>query len=653
MISTFSRPCDTTPNGNTTVHNFITDVKAGTWAADIAAVRAGAPKANLPCVTISGTFHPTRAAANIQTHSGFICLDIDHDTDGGSLRSDPYIFALFKSASGNGLAAIVRVKPEFHKESFEWLAQHFYDNHGKTLDRAPQNIASLRYVSHDPDLYYNERAKIAPFKTKADPKPKPHVGDPIDCLSRVVEAVNQRGIDFAPDYHTFYRVGCALVSHLGEAGRATFHDLCRHSFKYNPQDADRQYTICLNSSRGDITIGTLFYYAQQHGINYYPPPPSAPPTSAYVAPAPQAAVMPVGGGRIAEICNYINALHKFERNEITRQLEVDGRPITKETENTIYLSAKLQWEKVTKTDVCAYIYSSHIPSYNPFIRFLATPYPHDGTALDAYVQTIRSNTPNAHTYIRKWLIGIGAAVDGRVVRSVLCLIGMKNYTGKTEWFRRILPEPLRPYFGEDSLDRDKDSELLMSQKLILLDDEMSGKTRQDEKKFKELASKDTFSLREPYGHHNVDLKRLAVLCGTSNDHQILNDPTGNSRVLPVEIDSIDNDTVNSIDKTALFHDIWAAYQRGEAFNLTQAERDELQDTSTQFSLADIEADLIDRYFEPGPDLHTATDVKVYIESMSGQKNLGAKRIGIHLRKHFERGNKDKRYGYFMRKIGQY
>jgi len=43
----------------------------------------------------------------------------------------------------------------------------------------------------------------------------------------------------------------------------------------------------------------------------------------------------------------------------------------------------------------------------------------------------------------------------------------------------------------------KDDELLMSQKLIIMD-EMSGKNKTDQKRFKDLTSKHTFSLRAPY-----------------------------------------------------------------------------------------------------------------------------------------------------------
>ena len=72
------------------------------------------------------------------------------------------------------------------------------------------------------------------------------------------------------------------------------------------------------------------------------------------------------------------------------------------------------------------------------------------------------------------------------------------------------------------------------------------------KRFKEITSKQIFNLREPYGRVNVDLQRLATLGGSTNDTGILNDPTGNRRLLPVFVQSVDHQQYNNVDKDLLF-----------------------------------------------------------------------------------------------------
>ena len=75
----------------------------------------------------------------------------------------------------------------------------------------------------------------------------------------------------------------------------------------------------------------------------------------------------------------------------------------------------------------------------------------------------------------------------------------------------------------------------MTKKWIILDDEYGGKSKREEKRLKEITSKAWINIREPYGRVSVDLRRLSVFCGTSNESQILNDPTGNRRILPIHI----------------------------------------------------------------------------------------------------------------------
>src|SRR5690606_8018810 len=110
----------------------------------------------------------------------------------------------------------------------------------------------------------------------------------------------------------------------------------------------------------------------------------------------------------------------------------------------------------------------------------------------------------------------------------------------------------RRYYAESNLDEGKDSEILMCKKLIIVDDEFGGKSKKDATKLKRLSSQQTFSIRAPYGRITEDLNRLAVLGGTSNDSEVINDPTGHRRIIPIILLSFDIEKYKSIDKTKLF-----------------------------------------------------------------------------------------------------
>jgi predicted P-loop ATPase len=222
----------------------------------------------------------------------------------------------------------------------------------------------------------------------------------------------------------------------------------------------------------------------------------------------------------------------------------------------------------------------------------------------------------------------------------LAFVGGQN-TGKTEWFRRLLPRQLSKYYAESKLDAGKDDDLLMCQKLIVMDDEMGGKSKQDEKRFKELTSKQIFSIRAPYARANEDFKRLAVLCGTSNDKDVINDPTGNTRIFPVDIISLNHDKFNAIDKDDLFIEIIKLYDSGEAYELTRDELIELGLVSDNHTSLSIEQAAIDRFFRKPSEMPnnptyflSAFEIKSYIEVHSTTKINNSKRFSQYLTKTF-------------------
>ena len=173
-----------------------------------------------------------------------------------------------------------------------------------------------------------------------------------------------------------------------------------------------------------------------------------------------------------------------------------------------------------------------------------------------------------------------------------------------------------------------------------MDDEMGGKSKQDEKRFKELTSKQVFSIRAPYARTNEDYKRLAVLCGTSNDKDVINDPTGNTRIFPVNIIKLNHSMYNAIDKDELFIEIIKAYESGENYELSPDELAELTNLSNKHTSETIEQGAIDKFFRTPKELPLATsvmsstDIKCYIESHSTIKINNSKKFSQHLIKTF-------------------
>lgn len=667
-----------------TMADFLNFIKYGKWKEQVEAIRAikdkaprDAAKRNLPSVTIAGVFRE-RKADNLIEHSGFIAVDIDKFNDKSQLLADPYTYAVFLSASGNGMAVLVRVNPEKHEESYRWLSNYYFATYGIVVDEAPKNVASLRFVSYDPDLQINERSKKSGTKAvlKAKIQSLPIVL-PQSTAAEMCQEVANLGIDIAPDYDSYFRLGLSVAAGFGEDGRAMFHTLCRASPKYDSSQCSRKYTECLKTApKSKITVGTFYFMLKQVGIH-------APQSNNR---AVQIAAMGKRSGRLVEgvvqqmvemegisreqaesvtnevykrddidlrkvssdpenliegVMEWIRQNHPIRKNAITQKLEENGQEVSKERLNSIYLRGRLMFntKDVTFDLIERVIFSDFTHEFNPINEYIDhNRYRNGKGQLDALCRTIVTDSPHSEIFIRKWCISWVAAINGYPVRSVLTLVGGQN-TGKTEWFRRLPPSQLRKYYAESKLDAGKDDDILMCQKLWVMDDEMGGKSKQDEKRFKELTSKSTFSLRAPYGRHNEDYKRLAILCGTSNEEDVINDPTGNTRILPVRVQRIDHEAYNSIDKDELFMECVRAYESGESWQLSREELALLDAVGSEFETTPYERELIlSNVSLPRAGAYssfcTATDIKDLIESRTKQRIFSMKRFGMELKKVF-------------------
>lgn len=305
---------------------------------------------------------------------------------------------------------------------------------------------------------------------------------------------------------------------------------------------------------------------------------------------------------VTDIKMYLNRKYKFIRNIISRNIEIDGITLDDKKLNSIFVGCKTHIPKASKDLVTAIIFSDFVPDYNPFTHILEhycnkKNYPSEPIGhIQKLTDSITTDTPNAHIFIKKWYVSLIASINGKHSPLMLVLCGGQN-TGKTEWFRRLLPECLHPYYAESKLDLGKDDEILMTKKLIIMDDEMGGKSKAEDKKLKEMTSKQTFTIRAPYGRVSEDLQRLAVLCGTTNDLEVLSDPTGNRRILPVNVLSINHKLYNSINKDLLFFEAWLEYEQGFKYELSNDDIEMLKAGSNDFKRSSPEEELLLKYFK--------------------------------------------------------
>jgi predicted P-loop ATPase len=662
------------------IDNFLEGVRTGRWE-DIALEVRNAPnkevkdaiKKRAPLVTPSGSF-AERKVDGLRKHSGFIAIDIDNLEDPAATKkrigADPYLYAAFISISGQGLCLIVKIDGTRHLDAFNGIAAYLYNEYQLIVDQSGKDVSRARFVSYDPFLLLN--GKSATFKKylakKKEPK-HPKVLVIKTDFDAMIKQMDEKGLNLCEDYSDWIRICYAIVSEFQEYGREYFHTLSSTSSKYNSIDCDGQYDACLknhNESKGKkSSIGTIYYHAKQNGIEIYTEHTKSIArfaTSQKAAGLSKEAIIDTlekQGGFSAEdskeiveqivskdikfksdsvstdIAAFVNT-YDLRRNLITRNIELNGKPIDDNDINSIFLDSKAVFKESNKELVSSILFSNRISTYNPLHEFfeqdLFQPTNFQYPNLQLLLASVISDTPNYDMYITRWLLSAVASAYGIHSPLVLIFCGEKQGTGKTHWFRYLLPKELRYLFAESKMDAGKDDEILMCKKWFILDDEYGGKSKKEDKRLKELTSKEFINVREPYGRVSLDIRRLAVFCGTSNETQLLNDPTGNRRQIPLHINNIDHDLYNQCDKSALWRELFHMFQAGCAYTILKEDIIKLNEATEMFKLSTPEEDLIHKKLQPGGattygEWMTLTEIQQYLMVETKFNYLNTNRIG--------------------------
>jgi len=688
---------NTIPDEHLDFAEYITNIQEGYWYNEVTAYRSNKSeetKRRLTAVTPSGKFKK-QGRDGLDQHSGILCMDIDaKDNDGVNMKAllnDEFLLAMHRSTGGEGYAAYYRIEPDRHLDAFYALEKRLADKFHIIVDPACKDVSRLRFVSHDPEAFYTER-KVAVFKaylpkSKATPAPKfyPHGEHDVE---HILQQIESKRIDLTASYADWVKIGFAIAAKYQDAGADLFHRVSAISPKYNAEACDRKYRVLCQTRGNTVSFASFMWLAKNAGVEIQTPETKHIVSTAKshrmrvgtnggpkdIASATEQAVrilreidqinieqveeivahtMQLDGDElksaatedspVKQIKAYLRS-YDLRRNAVTRNIEIHGLPINDTDLNNIYVACLENFGKkeVSMQLVNAIVDSDFVPTYNPFLEFFAKNAHRQPTGcIEALTNTITSHTQE-HQFIQlcilKWYCSVVASMQGEYSLAILVLCGDQGI-GKTNFFRHLLPAELRPYYAESKLDAGKDDEILMCKKIILCDDEFGGKSKQEAKKLKELSSKQTFSIRKPYGRVHEDLNRYAVLCGTSNDEEVINDPTGNRRILPVVIADIDWDAYEAIDKTDLLMEAYHLVQKlgADAWQLNKAEIGILN-KHTQLNVQPaVEKELFFKLFRIATDEQdpegkwlTNSEIKDIIETYSKQK-VSAHKLGAILK----------------------
>ncbi len=225
----------------------------------------------------------SRRQAHLLQHTGFLCIDIDHQDNQSladmkvilrTLRHRPEVALLMKSCSGTGYFALIPLAyPQYHRQQFAALIRE-YGALGITLDRKCADVTRIRFASYDDKPYINANAipysgvdlgeqmlapKAAVYTQRIETD-----DELITKVERLVQKLELTHTDITNDYDVWIRLGMSLATLPEPWGSKFFHRVSAISQKYNATDCQRKFDY--NNNPTTITINYFFARCKEVGI---------------------------------------------------------------------------------------------------------------------------------------------------------------------------------------------------------------------------------------------------------------------------------------------------------------------------------------------------------------------------------------------------
>lgn len=259
-------------------------------------------KSMLPVVAFCGVFEGGHSKTNLVHYNSIVIIDIDHlleealSTVAQQLQQDEYVFAFWKSPSGQGLKGLVRISSwdekqldDHHRQAFHQLTDYFKTKYSIDIDQSGSDYSRLCYACWDEKLVLKETAKVfeineeKEFPVKNDtrlltgntsqevPKHtrKASRQSDINTVKDIIHYLQDTGRSITYEYENWMRVAYAIAATFTpKMGLTLFQQLSQQDTdKYDEEACRRMLNYCYAHTNGQITLGTIVYLARKAGYN--------------------------------------------------------------------------------------------------------------------------------------------------------------------------------------------------------------------------------------------------------------------------------------------------------------------------------------------------------------------------------------------------
>lgn len=310
---------------------------------------------------------------------------------------------------------------------------------------------------------------------------------------------------------------------------------------------------------------------------------------------------------------FMNRRYELRYNTVLDELEYRQRdsihfhfrPADQRVRSGIALKALKEGISVWDRDVARYLNSDYIPLFNPIEEYLNNTGRWDGKdRIRAFADLVPCNNPHWRELFYRWFLSMVAHwqnIDKQHGNSTSpLLVGAQGFR-KSTFCRILLPPELR--FGyTDSIDfkSKQDAERSLGRFFLINIDEFDQISVNQQGFLKHLLQKPVASLRKPYGTAIQEIRRYASFIGTSNQKDLLTDPSGSRRFICIEVTGPITTNV-TINYRQLYAQAMDAIAQGERYWLDDSDEAILKQTNQEFEQPTPLEQLFLCHFRPALD----------------------------------------------------
>lgn len=608
-----------------------------------------------PVVMPNATFGASTKLKDLKTLSGIMYMDFDLNINGDKyqqLKNDKYTYCIHKSFGGDGVSLFVKVaKSGDFKDKWRSLNEYYVENYGVFADAQCKNINRKLFISYDPEIYLNESSDIWRKTTVKKEKIKKQDINYVFTESdfdNILQQIKDNQVDLTQNrYERYLCIGFALADAFGESGRDKYHLICSMASKYDSKNCDKQYDNCLKSKGDGVTMATVYYYAKHEGIKIYSEKTNEaiktrnrwkaqgvkedkkkliehvktvtgenlPEEDAHRILEYEGSLSTQGedsDNNSVQLRKYLTETFTPEYDSIKNRVYVHDRtqPLEDRNLNTLIQNCKEHFDfKVASQDVRTILNSNYVTEFNPLRDWFENNYDatqnYNGSIKD-YIGLVDMPKTNVskeeYTMLfTKWLVGCLHNVfneDANEISETVFILKGGQGAGKTVFFKYLVPAELKKdYFAtEEVVASDKDSMFRLATHFILLFDEVGKTVKKDFEEFKRICSIDSITQRRPFASADETFKRVASICGTTNEDELLYDPTGNRRIIIMPVNIVDFKKLQKMDSTNLWLEAYHLYLNDYDWNTNTPDTREIIDRiNVSYQEEIMEEAYVDKY----------------------------------------------------------